>query len=307
MTGRCPIRAGVATNGLPLRPTEKSLAAQLKSVGYETALIGKWHLGSTPETVPNAHGFDYYYGFHEGCVDYYSHRYYWGEPARANFHDLWRNRDEIFEDGQYLTERLGDEASAFIARPRRAAIFLYSAFNAVHYPMHAPRKYVSVFLTCQGSANITRPCYPQPTTLSAGRWKRWSAPGKMADTVIYLLGDNGATTERRGTQPANRDRWKNGSSCGYKFSTFDGGTHVPGPYTGPVRYQPEKYPELVMTADIFLSSSCGLTGAQLPSDRTFDGRDMWPVVTQAAPSGTNILRGLKGRNSQSAGESGSWC
>ena len=142
MTGRCPIRAGVANNGSPLQPRERSVATILKETGYETAVLGKWHLGSTAETVPNAHGFDYFYGFHEGCVDFYSHRYYWGEPARANFHDLWRNRDEIFEDGQYLTERIGEEAVSFINRKRQAPWFLYTAFNAVHYPMHAPRKYV---------------------------------------------------------------------------------------------------------------------------------------------------------------------
>lgn len=94
---------------------------------------------------PEAGGFDYYYGFHDGCVDYYSHRFYWGVPVRPNFPDLWRNREKIFEDGQYLTERFGDEASAFIAKPRRQQFFLYTALNAVHYPMHAPQKYVDRF------------------------------------------------------------------------------------------------------------------------------------------------------------------
>ncbi|HCC55913.1 MAG TPA: sulfatase, partial [Solibacterales bacterium] len=60
MTGRCPLRAGVPGNGSALAPTEITIAAQLKGAGYQTALIGKWHLGSTPDSVPNAHGFDYY-------------------------------------------------------------------------------------------------------------------------------------------------------------------------------------------------------------------------------------------------------
>jgi arylsulfatase A-like enzyme len=63
LTGRIPQRAGVPNNGDPLRPSEKTIASVLKSNGYSTGLIGKWHLGSTPETVPNAHGFDYFYGF----------------------------------------------------------------------------------------------------------------------------------------------------------------------------------------------------------------------------------------------------
>src|SRR6185503_2310322 len=79
MTGRYPIRAGVTVNGKELIPAQqKTIASLLKPLGSSTACIGKWHLGSTPETDPNAHGFDYYYGFHSGCVDFYSHRYYWG-------------------------------------------------------------------------------------------------------------------------------------------------------------------------------------------------------------------------------------
>src|SRR5690242_5627980 len=64
LTGRYPIRAGVPDNGQALRQSEKTIASLLKPAGYATALVGKWHLGSTPETVPNAHGFDRFFGFH---------------------------------------------------------------------------------------------------------------------------------------------------------------------------------------------------------------------------------------------------
>jgi arylsulfatase A-like enzyme len=105
-------------NGRPLPTSELTIPALLKPAGYSTGLIGKWHLGNTQDTVPNARGFDYFYGFHAGCVDFFSHRYYWGEPRTVNFHDLWRNREEIFEDGQYLTERIADEAVAFVEQQR---------------------------------------------------------------------------------------------------------------------------------------------------------------------------------------------
>jgi arylsulfatase A-like enzyme len=68
-TGRVPIRAGVPNNGMALPPSEKTIASLLKPAGYETALVGKWHLGSTPDTIPNAHGYDYFYGFHAGCTE----------------------------------------------------------------------------------------------------------------------------------------------------------------------------------------------------------------------------------------------
>ncbi|MGH8336634.1 MAG: sulfatase-like hydrolase/transferase, partial [Gammaproteobacteria bacterium] len=129
LTGRYTLRNGVVNNGNPLRPGEKTIASVLKPGGYATGILGKWHLGGTPETVPNAHGFDYYLGFHDGCTDYYSHRFYWGEPKRVNFHDLWRNREEAFEDGQYLTELIAREAKGFIDAHRNEPFFLYVPFN----------------------------------------------------------------------------------------------------------------------------------------------------------------------------------
>jgi arylsulfatase A-like enzyme len=285
MTGRSPIRAGVGQNGLPLRASERTVASVLKDSGYATALIGKWHLGSSPDTVPNAHGFDYFYGFHEGCVDYYSHRFYWGEPKRANFHDLWRNRDEIFEDGQYLTERIGEEASGFIAKQRDRPFLLYTALNAVHYPMHAPRKYVQRF------PNLSRERQMYAAMLSAADdavgqiLSALERSGVREHTLIFLLGDNGATTERRAglnNQPATAGN--NTPFRGYKFSTFDGGMHVPALVNWPGRVPGGKeIQQIVMTADI-LPTVCHVTGAMLPQDRTIDGRNIWPVLTEGAVS-----------------------
>jgi len=283
MTGRCPIRAGVPTNRIALRPTEKTIATQLKKVGYETALIGKWHLGDTPDTDPNAHGFDYYYGFHDGCIDYYSHRFYWGDPARPNFHDLWRNREEIFEDGQYITERFGEEASQFIAKPRQQPFFLYTALSAVHYPMHAPAKYLQRFPNLPKERQMYAAMLSAADDAIGKMLATLERTGKTSNTVIYLLGDNGATTEKRaGLNQQFATAGKNGIFRGHKFSTFDGGMHVPGLVSWPGHVPAGKViSEVVMTADIF-PTLCRLTGAELPADRTLDGKDMWPLVTEAA-------------------------
>ncbi|HZS55189.1 MAG TPA: sulfatase-like hydrolase/transferase [Bryobacteraceae bacterium] len=285
MTGRFPIRAGVGQNGLPLRPSERTIASILKDHGYATALTGKWHLGSTADTVPNAHGFDYFYGFHEGCVDYFSQRFYWGEPKRVNFHDLWRNRDEIFDDGQYLTERIADEACAFIQKQRGTPFFLYAAFNAVHYPMHAPHKYVERF----PNLNPERQMYA--AMLSAADdgvgqiIQALEQTGQANNTLIFLLGDNGATRERRAglnQQPATAG--KNTPYRGFKFSAFDGGMHVPALVNWPGHVPKGKFiDQVVMTADI-LPTVCHLTGAQTPTDRTIDGRNIWPVLKENAHS-----------------------
>src|SRR5258708_33030326 len=100
LTGRYPIRAAVPNNGPPLKPTDQTIGSLLKPAGYSTGLIGKWHLGSTADTEPNAHGFGLFFGFHSGCFVSYSPRYYWGDPRTVNYHDLWRHRQGGFEDGR---------------------------------------------------------------------------------------------------------------------------------------------------------------------------------------------------------------
>ncbi len=285
MTGRHPIRCGVATNGKALAPSEDTIATVLKRVGYNTAIMGKWHLGSTPETVPNAHGFDYYYGFHEGCTDFFSHRFYWGEPKRVNFHDLWRNRDEIFEDGKYLTERIGEEAVGFISQKRTSPFFMYTAFNAVHYPMHAPQKYVERFPSLVPERRMYAAMLSAADDAVGNIVRTLERTGQRDNTLIFLLGDNGATRERRAglnQQPATAGR--STPFRGYKFSTFDGGMHVPGLVNWPGHVPAGKtLHQVVMSADI-LPTVCHVTGAALPANRTLDGRNMWSVLTEGAAS-----------------------
>jgi len=285
MTGRYPIRAGVGTNGRALDPSEKTIASLLKPAGYATALAGKWHLGSTPDTVPNAHGFDYFYGFHEGCVDFYSHRFYWGEPRRVNFHDLWRNREEIFEDGQYLTGRIAEEAAQFAAQPRSQPFFLYCAFNAVHYPMHAPAQYVARF----GHLEPERRMYAAMLSAAddgVGRILRaLEQSGQRDNTLIWFGGDNGATTEARaGLNQRPATAGSNAPFRGFKFSVFDGGMHVPAILNWPAVIPPRQtIREIAMTADL-LPTICNAAGVAVPSDRTIDGRDILPLATSGAPS-----------------------
>ena len=77
------------------------MAETFKAAGYATAHIGKWHLGHSPETMPNAQGFEHSFGHMGGCIDNYSHFFYWAGP---NAHDLYRNGEEIFCDGQYFPD-----------------------------------------------------------------------------------------------------------------------------------------------------------------------------------------------------------
>jgi len=285
LTGRSPIRCGVPDLSHPLPVREITLADILKKEGYATGITGKWHLGDAPDRVPNSRGFDYFYGFTAGCVDYYSHRYYWGEPHIVNYHDLWRNREEIFEDGEYLTERIGDEACQFIAHHRNDPFFLYVPFNAVHYPMHAPKKYVERFPHLDKERQMYAAMLSAADDAVGKIVNMLEKSGVRENTMIVLSGDNGATRERRaGLNQKVPTAGVNLPYRGFKFSDFDGGMHVPGLVNWPGKIPAGQVSdELVLITDV-LPTFAKLIGAQIPTDRTIDGFDFWPVVTENAHS-----------------------
>jgi arylsulfatase A-like enzyme len=257
LSGRFPASAGVPNNGPALAHDIPTIASVVKSAGYRTACFGKWHLGSTNDTAPTGHGFDYFYGFHSGCVDYYSHRYYWGEPRVPNYHDLWRNRSHPF---------LG-----------------YIAYNAPHYPMHAPDRYRSRF---PGLA-------PERQTYAAmiaavddgiGQIRRaLETAGVAENTLMFFIGDNGATVEKRAGLNGNfATAGSNGVFKGFKFSLFDGGMHVPGFVSWPARIRQGGWTnELAMSMDI-LPTICRATGAAVPP--RVDGSDILDTIVSGSPS-----------------------
>ena len=115
LTGRTPQHGGLNGNvGLDSvgMPSEQiTIAEELKKAGYATAHIGKWHLGHHKETIPNGQGFDHSFGHLVGCIDNYSHFFYWSGP---NKHDLWRNGKEVFHNGEFFPDLMVKEAGEFI-------------------------------------------------------------------------------------------------------------------------------------------------------------------------------------------------
>ncbi len=290
LTGRYPIRAGVPQNGPALPRSERTIAALLKPLGYATALIGKWHLGSTPETAPNAHGFDYFFGFHSGCIDYYSHRFYWGEPKIVNYHDLWRNGAEIFEDGRYMTELITREALDFISGNRSRPWFLYVAYNAPHYPMHAPERYVARFPDLDPERRMYAAMLAAVDDSVGEIMGLIRKLGLRENTMVFFSSDNGATAEPRAgwnQQPARGG--SNRPFRGWKFSLFDGGMHVPAIVSWPGRIRGgQVIGEMASHLDL-MPTILKAAGAPLPEDRTIDGRDILPVAAARARSPHDAL------------------
>ncbi len=284
MTGRHPIRAGVPTNGPALPASEHTIASLLRAEGYATSLCGKWHLGSDDKTSPNAHGFDQFFGFHSGCVDFYSHRYYWGEPRRVNYHDLWRNRTEIFEDGKYLTEMLTAEAVNFLRTNAQRPFFLYLAYNAPHYPMHAPKKYVERFPGLERERQMYAAMVSAVDDGVGEVVETLSRLGLRDNTLIFFGADNGATREPRAGLNAQPAKGGTNKFRGFKFSLFDGGMHVPGVLSWPGTIPRGQVIHEVGAHFDILPTFCAAADVRLPAGRTTDGRNILPVATSKAKS-----------------------
>jgi arylsulfatase A-like enzyme len=126
--------AGAALEeGLPA--TGRSLPQLLKNNGYATALVGKWHLGYKPEYGPNAHGFDYFYGFLSGFIDFYTHtRGADGAP------DFFENTVPVADSG-YMTDLITARAARFIEQNAARPFFLEVTYNAAHWPYQPPDHY----------------------------------------------------------------------------------------------------------------------------------------------------------------------
>ncbi len=305
LTGRYPPRAGVPTNvgslpGSAGMPTEEVTIAELaKSRGYASALIGKWHLGFTRETQPNAQGFDYFFGHHAGCIDYFSHTFYWAANA-PHHHDLYRNREEVHEEGAYMTHLITREATRFIDDHRDEPFLLYVPYNAPHYPTHAPERYLDMYRHLPRKRQLYA-ALVAPMDESIGRiMDRLRRRDLIESTLVFFMSDNGASVESRN----NGGGGSNGPFRDNKFSLFEGGIRMPAIVSWPGTLpQGETRDQLTMAIDVFATVAEAI-GAEPPPDRTIDGESWMPLLEDPNAPGHETL--FWAWNKQHAVRQGKW-
>ena len=144
ITGRYQQRYGIESPLRPiddprqLLPSDTSLPRLLKTSGYATGLVGKWHLGRDAEAGPNRHGFDEFWGFRQGAVDYYTHHVVTpNAKLPASIHDLYHNEEPTSVTG-YLTDEITTRAEMFVQQHAGSPFFLEVAYNATHWPFQRP-------------------------------------------------------------------------------------------------------------------------------------------------------------------------
>ena len=276
LTGRYPQRAQLPRNtdytGMP--GSQLTLAELFQGAGYRTALIGKWHLGETPQTDPQAQGFDEFFGHRRGCIDNYSHFFYWSGPNR---HDLWRNRTEVFEPGEYFPDLMVRETKRFFQEHTEQPFFLYLALNTPHYPMQAEQKFVEMYADL---ADPNRQRYAAFVTSLDDKVGQVLAEldrlGLAENTLVVFMSDHGHSTEDR----AFGGGGSAGPYRGAKATLWEGGIRVPCIVSLPaVIPAGEVRDQLVTSMDLFptIAEYAGLT---LP-DRKIDGLSITNLIADA--------------------------
>jgi arylsulfatase A-like enzyme len=276
MTGRYQQRVGIYTGGeggSGLSLTEKIFPQFLRRAGYRSMAFGKWHLGLTRDYNPTARGFDDFYGFlGRGAHDYFK--------LDDENSPLYRGLVPIKDKG-YLTDRLSDEAVAFIKGNKDRPFFAYLAYNAVHYPMQAPEESIKLFNT----GDPTRDRLLAMLKHMDGGIGRVVASLKQErvwdNTLIFFISDNGGA-------PNNHSN--NAPLRGHKHQDFEGGVRVPFLVCWPAKLKAGGTFDAPVSALDILPTALAAAGIDLPSDRPLDGRDLLPLFSGTArPEPRNLF------------------
>lgn len=260
LTGRYPARTGLAagvlyshsTYGLP--QTETTIATVLKGAGYRTAMLGKWHLGSTAETWPTAHGFDRF----------------WGVPWSNDIKPLPLFRDKTILEQPLVQEsfarRLVTEARAVIEEQSDKPFFLYVAHIAPHIPLSPGPEFRG-----KSKGGLYGDFVEELDWTTGEILKAVKAAGKDRDTLIIFTSDNGP--------------WFQGSAGnrrGRKGDSYEGGYAVPLIARWPGHIKPGTISDAIAMNIDLAPTFAALAGTRMPADRPIDGADILPVL-QGSP------------------------
>jgi len=283
--------------GLP--PDHPTLPSILKKAGYRSALIGKWHLGSLPDFGPLQSGYDHFYGFRAGVLDYFTHKY---GPPSTDTEDLWEDDVKIRQSG-YLTDLLGNRAVDIVnAYAKSGQSFLVSLhFNAPHWPWEAPgdetesQRLESLF-HFDGGTQRTYQRMIQQMDLQVGRvLEALDTSGVAENTIVIFTSDNGG--ERYS------DTWP---FTGRKTELLEGGLRIPAAVRWPARIAPGSVSDQVMISMDWLPTLLAAAGTAPDPACPPDGIDLLPWLTQGA---TPVPRKLCWRYKyadQQAARDGDW-
>jgi arylsulfatase A-like enzyme len=291
-----PLGSGVDT-GLPAEG--RSLPQLLKNNGYATGLVGKWHLGERPQFGPNAHGFDYFFGFKSGFIDYYQH------TGGDGMHDLFENEAPAHVDG-YMTDLITQRSVSFIEQHAQQRFFLEVAYNAPHWPYQVPD---------HPSTARDDAVHLQPYDPDSGTRQDYVAMLERADQgigAILALIDKAGLTQNTLVIFTNDNggEWlsRNAPLFHRKWTLWEGGIRVPAILRWPGRLPAGQVSRQVgITVDL-TASILAATNTPVPAAARPDGINLLPILGGRSPvvERTLFWRTYYANRRQRAVRSGDW-
>jgi arylsulfatase A-like enzyme len=290
LTGRASQRGGVNSwtscnpkdeAGRKMNLNEVTLAEHLKAQGYTTGLLGKWHLGAVPGYGPLEQGFDYFWGFRGGFIDYYTHRFLHAGWQRPQFHDLYRNNEEIFADGKYFADMQVEEAERFLEQNQETPFFLYMAFNLPHYPEQPDPAFAEQYAELPWPRNSYAPMITTMDDRIGQVLAKLDALNLSDNTLVIYMSDNGHSTEDYynwgESYGGNGGGGLTGQWRGAKGSFFEGGLRVPCVIRYPQLIAGNQVRDQAITNMDFLPTLCDLLSIPLPANK-LDGKSILPIL-----------------------------
>ena len=282
--------------GLPA--TGRSLPQLMKDGGYATGLVGKWHLGYRPEFQPNAHGFDYFFGFLSGLVDYYQH------TDQTGSHDLYENGKPVHVDG-YMTDLITERSMKFIEQNATRPFFLEVAYNAAHWPFQVPDK-PSV---APGNARFVQPNEENTSTRrdyaaileradqGVGRIvETLQKLGLTRNTLVIFTNDNGGEWLSRNAPLYHR-----------KDTLWEGGIRVPLIMKWPGRIPAGKTESQVGIVMDLTATVLAAGGVTVPAEARLEGINLLPIVEgRSSRVERTLFFRITGTRQQRAVRQGEW-
>lgn len=263
-----------------LNPKESTIARQLKQVGYDTKIIGKWHCGDQPEFLPTNHGFDEYFG-----IPFSNDMGRQVNSLERPPLPLMRN-DEVIQqqpDQRGITERYVDESLQFMRRDRKNPFFLYLAHMYVHVPLFIPKQFLDI--SRNGAYGGAVACIDWAMGVIEVELNRLNIKD---ETLIIFTSDNGS-----------RARDEGGSNTplrGTKAQTWEGGQRVPCIMRWPGKISGGTTCDGIASSIDLFATLAELTGAPLPADTTLDSISLSEAILEGKPTKRNVFAYYKGAN-----------
>ncbi|MCW9705297.1 sulfatase-like hydrolase/transferase [Fodinibius salsisoli] len=257
-----------------------TLPQALQQAGYQTALMGKWHLGLTTESGPGAYGFDYSYGFLHGQIDQYTHNYKNGDAS-------WYKNGKLIDEEGHATDLITQEAIDWLSQKRdqNSPFFLQVAYSAPHTPLQEEEKWKERY---QGVISDTsRLDYAAAMThMDHGIGQLIATlkkEGLEENTLVLFMSDNGAQEEwvpdwqYDGKFGPNRTLGSNQPYRGWKTSNYEGGIRVPAVLYWDGQLNQGAFNKLVNVTDL-MPTFLALAGVDT-QPCSIEGRNIWPQVS----------------------------